>query len=106
MSTIFNDLSTGLQQAIDFEKGCGDAIEYTYSISPLQNYSGKQIRAIRMKNKMTQVVFAMYMGVSTKTVEAWERGTTTPSGSARRLLSILETNEYHELPFFKKSNSV
>lgn len=90
MSNLFEDLTLGLQQAIDYEKGEGQAKEYSYSITPIIDYSGKEIRAIRMKNKMTQVVFALYMGVSKKTVEAWEHETTRPSGSAKRLLSILD----------------
>lgn len=39
---------------------------------------------------MTQKILAEYMGVSAKTVEAWETGTSHPSGSACRLLSILD----------------
>lgn len=48
---------------------------------PIKEYSCKEIREIRMKAGMTQRVFASYMGVSKKTVEAWEHGTTHPSGS-------------------------
>jgi putative transcriptional regulator len=32
------------------------------------------------------------MGVSTKTVEAWEAGTNKPIGSARRFLSVLKSD--------------
>lgn len=39
---------------------------------------------------MTQVVFAKYMGVSVKTVEAWESGRNHPDGAASRLLSITQ----------------
>lgn len=39
---------------------------------------------------MTQKVFANYMGVSLKTVEAWENGINHPVGPACRLLSLLE----------------
>ena len=37
----------------------------------VKEYDGKQIRDVRMKTGMTQSVFASYMGVSIKTVEAW-----------------------------------
>ena len=38
---------------------------------------------------MTQRTFAMVMGVSNKTVEAWENGTNKPAGTARRMMGIL-----------------
>ena len=41
---------------------------------------------------MTQSVFAAYMGVSKKTVEAWEGGRTHPSGPAFRLLEVLASD--------------
>jgi putative transcriptional regulator len=38
---------------------------------------------------MSQRLFAEALGVSTKTVEAWEAGTNTPSGVANRMLELL-----------------
>lgn len=35
-------------------------------------------------------MFAQMLGVSKKTVEAWEAGTNVPNGSAMRLLQLLE----------------
>jgi len=37
---------------------------------------------------MTQAVFALFMGVSVKTVEAWESGRTHPTGPACRLITF------------------
>lgn len=45
---------------------------------------------------MTQVMFAEFLGVSKKAVEAWECGRNNPNGSVCRLLSMLERNP--ELP--------
>lgn len=39
---------------------------------------------------MSQKIFASYIGVSPKTVEAWEAGTNHPSGAASRLLNMME----------------
>lgn len=49
--------------------------------------------------------FAGYMGVSDKTVEAWEAGTNHPSGSASRLLSMLEKDRglIEKFPFVTNS---
>ena len=48
------------------------------------------------------------MGVSIKTVEAWEAGTNHPSGSANRLLHMMELdNELTEkYPFISKASSI
>lgn len=89
MSLLFDDLKEGLEQAISYEKGTGKAKTKTYMILPVNEYNNKQIREIRMKAGMTQSVFASYMGVSKKTVEAWECGRTHPTGPAYRLLDIL-----------------
>ena len=99
MSTLFEDLREGLQQAIDFEKGTGKAKTTVFMISPVTKYSNKEIRAIRNKAGMTQTVFANYMGVSKKTVEAWELGRTHPTGPACRLLNILDQGKENELSF-------
>ncbi len=92
-TTLFGDLVQGLNEAIDYEKGSGKARTKTYTILPVQEYSGAEIRDIRMKAGMTQRVFAMYMGVSPKTIEAWECGRTHPTGSAFRLLHYLATDD-------------
>ena len=99
MSTLFEDLREGLQQAIDFEKGTGKAKTTVFLISPVTKYSNKEIKAIRNKAGMTQTVFANYMGVSKKTVEAWELGRTHPTGPACRLLNILDQGKENELSF-------
>ena len=48
---------------------------------------------------MTQATLANYLGVSKKTVEAWETGRTHPTGPAYRLLEILEQGKEDELSF-------
>lgn len=99
MSSLFEDLQEGLQQAIDYERGKGKAKSRTLSICPIIKYSNEEIKAIRKKAGMTQAVFAAYMGISPKTVEAWELGRTHPTGPACRLLSILDQGKEDELLF-------
>jgi putative transcriptional regulator len=93
MSSLFDDLREGLEEAISYEKGTGKAKTKTYMILPVNEYSNTEIREIRMKAGMTQSVFASYMGVSKKTVEAWECGRTHPTGPVFRLLDILASGE-------------
>ena len=93
MSSLFDDLKDGLEEAISYEKGTGKAKTKTFMIMPVNEYNNKQIREIRMKAGMTQSVFASYMGVSKKTVEAWECGRTHPTGPVFRLLDILASQK-------------
>lgn len=93
MSALFDDLKEGLEEAIAYEKGVGTARKKTYIIKPVKDYNGKEIRNIRVNAGMTQRVFAAYMGVSVKTVEAWEGDRTHPTGPVFRLLDILSAHE-------------
>ena len=99
MSTLFDELQEGLMQAIDYANGKGTARTVTYKIAPVEEWNKEQIRQIRMGAQMTQHVFADYLGVSVKTVEAWERGRTRPNGPACRLMSFLAHNQIQNLPF-------
>lgn len=56
----------------------------------MPDISAEDIKAIRKKLGFTQTVFAAVIGVSTKTVEAWEKGTNQPIGPARRMISLIQ----------------
>lgn len=99
MNSLFDDLKQGLEEAIAYEKAAGEAITRTYTIRPVKEYSCKEIRDIRIKTGMTQRVFASYMGVSPKTVEAWERGATHPTGPVFRLLELLDSKEIDDVKY-------
>lgn len=99
MSTLFDDLKQGLEEAIAYEKGQGTARVKTYMITPVKEYSNAEIREIRMRAGMTQEVFASYMGVSKKTVEAWEGGRSHPTGPAFRLLEVLESDDLEKTDY-------
>ena len=99
MSSLFDDLKEGLEEAIAYENGSKIAKERTYMIMPVREYSNNEIKEIRKKAGMTQTVFASYMGVSKKTVEAWEGGRTHPTGPAFRLINILAGENFTETQF-------
>jgi len=105
MESLFEDLKEGLKQAIDYEKGVGKARTVTYRIMPVKQYGNEEIKKIRNKAGMTQMVFANYLGVSKKTVEAWERGRTHPTGPAFRLIDILANGKEDTLSFVKLENN-
>ena len=91
MTTLFEELQEGLLEAIDYANGTGDAHTVTYRIDPVHELNKDQIREIRLNAQMTQHVFADYLGVSVKTVEAWESGRNVPQGTAQRFLQVLQT---------------
>ena len=64
-------------------------------------YKAEEILKIRKSTGMSQRLFAGYLGVSVKTVEAWESGTNHPSGTASRILNMIEMNGnvIREFPF-------
>lgn len=100
MSKMYEGLKKGLNEAIAMEKGEVKGRKVTYVFTPLKKYSNTQVKKIRNSINMTQSVFANYMGVSPKTVEAWERGTNHPIGPACRLLSLLEKNTKQAVTLF------
>lgn len=85
---LFDDIKTGLGQAIEYEKGNLKAKTTTLTVEPIESFKPEEIRSIRMETGLTQTLFAKYMGVSVKTVEAWEAGRNHPEGAACRLLSM------------------
>lgn len=102
MSKFYDDLMTGLNEAVAIERGKLKGRKTVYEIQPVKTYNNIQIKQIRTEVGMTQVLFASYMGVSCKTVEAWEKGTNHPTGTACRLISMLENKTFETLPFVHK----
>ena len=58
-------------------------------IEPLRPYTKDEIRTLRLRLHLSVGLFAELLGVSTKTVEAWESGTNSPSGASLRLMNML-----------------
>ena len=90
-----NDLGENLleamNQALDHAKG--EVVEGVrtrkVTITPVPHYKGEKIKSIRNKLHLSQKAFAFALGVSNKTVEAWESGKNEPAGSAQRLIDML-----------------
>lgn len=100
--SVFESIVQGLNEAIEFENGNITAKTTKLSVAPLPDMDSSDVKAIRQSLDMTQVIFAAVMGVSVKTVEAWESGTNAPSGTAKRMLSLLKSDpqlpeKYHLL---------
>lgn len=104
MGSLYESIISGLSESIeDVQREKKKLTKHVVSIVPVKEYNSKQIQNIRKKTGMSQKVFAGYMGVSVKTIEAWETGTNHPSGAASRLLNMMEMNDKLtiEFPFVK-----
>lgn len=99
--SVFDEIKHGLNEAIEYERGNIKATIKKLSITPLEEFTAVEIKDIRKNTGMTQALFASYLGVSVKTVEAWEAGRNQPSGTACRLLSITKND-----PDFPKKSGI
>jgi len=94
MNNLFESIKQGLNEAIEYEKGNLPNVKIDkITIAPLIVYTGAKIKEIRKYNNLTQQLFAKALGVSAKTVEAWESDTNIPSGCACRMLELLDRDK-------------
>ncbi len=56
------------------------------------DFPDPEVKAIRERLGVSQDKFAMILGVSKRTVENWEQGRRHPTGAARSLLKIVESD--------------
>jgi putative transcriptional regulator len=56
----------------------------------LKPFQPKDIKRLRLKVKTSQAVFAAYLNTSVSTVQKWEIGDKKPSGTALKLLNLVE----------------
>jgi len=104
MSSVYESIVTGLTEAIEDVQGEEKKLKRrVVTIVPVKEYEASEIKAIRKTTGLSQKLFAGYMGVSDKTVEAWEAGKNRPSGAASRLLTMMEMDAdlTKEFPFVK-----
>lgn len=104
MSSVYESIMTGLTEAVEDAQSKDKKLRRrVVTIVPVKEYSASEIQAIRKSTGLSQRLFAGYMGVSVKTVEAWEAGKNCPSGAASRLLTMMEMDVdlTKEFPFVK-----
>lgn len=90
----YKSIIAGLNEAIIDAKSSTPSLKRNkVTIESLKTFNADEIKCIRNSIGMSQCCFASYMGVSEKTVEAWEAGTNHPSGSASRILQMMEMDK-------------
>ncbi|MBY0544902.1 MAG: DNA-binding transcriptional regulator [Gammaproteobacteria bacterium] len=58
-------------------------------LPPVKNLTPSEIKKIRLREKLSQAVFAMYLNISPSTVKKWETGEKHPSGASLKLLNLV-----------------
>ena len=82
---FFNGIKEGLEEALAYEKGKASA----ETIARKRSLPDVDVKAERESLDMTQKAFANVLGVSRRTVEAWETGRSTPSPTAKNLIYLI-----------------
>jgi putative transcriptional regulator len=59
-------------------------------LSPISVLSPEEIKSIRLRERISQPVFARYLNVSKNLISDWERGVKKPGGPALRLLNVIQ----------------
>ena len=93
------------KQLIDELNAFGDALEngddicekftchhISLTVHPT-DYTPKKVKETRGILNVSQSLFAQFLGVSVKSVRAWERGDNPVSGAARRLMDEIQTDQ-------------
>lgn len=88
---FFTGIMDGLEEALAYSKGKAAADTFVRK----RSLPSVNVAEIRTSLGMTQKVFAELLGVSRRTVEAWESGKSTPAPTAKKLMFLI--GEDHSL---------
>jgi len=83
----FNDLIQSLHEAIDHSRG-RRTLRTTVLPAPPRQMSAADVRRMRAQLGTSQAVFATFLNVSPRLVQAWETARRRPGGPALRLLEL------------------
>jgi len=97
-TNVFDDfnygdaLVEGLEQALKYAKGEKNRCRVTVREIPVPEYKAVDVVRVRSALRLSQKALASVIGVSSRTVEAWETGRNIPNGTAARMLYLIETD--------------
>ena len=61
-------------------------------LTPVEDMTPEAIRELRLRERVSQAVFARYLNVTTGLVSQWERGEKRPRGASLKLLTLVAKN--------------
>ncbi|WP_010599001.1 helix-turn-helix domain-containing protein [Rickettsiella massiliensis] len=59
-------------------------------LEPVHKLSPRQIKLLRLREKVSQPVFAAFLNITPSTIKKWETGEKHPRGTSLKLLNIVE----------------
>ena len=86
---LFADLLESANEALAHAKGKRSLRTVVLPLPP-EPMDADDVRELRSRLEASQAVFASYLNVSKKLVQAWEAKRRTPEGAALRLLRLAE----------------
>jgi putative transcriptional regulator len=87
---LFAELLTSTGEALEHARG-KKSLKTTALPLPPKPMDARAVKRVRASLDVSQALFARYLNVSTKLVQAWEAGRRTPDGPALVLLHIAVT---------------
>jgi len=87
---LFNELLGAVTEAAAYHRGAQINLRTTVLPDPPAPLTRIAVRQLRTMRRGSQAVFAHYLNVSTKLVQAWESGARPVEGPALTLLHIAE----------------
>lgn len=86
-------LEESVGQLNQYAEGNKEHVEIvTYKLKESPKINIATVKELRKDLDATQKIFGNVMGVSARTVEAWEIGRSIPNGSATRLMQLMVKN--------------
>ena len=85
---LFSGLMEGLEEALAYEKGSAKAATFARK----RSLPAVDVAKTRKELSLSQKAFAAILGVSMRTVEAWEIGKSNPSPTARNLIFLIQND--------------
>lgn len=89
-SMVFDGILEGLEEAVAYKQGDISRCKVSVREVPVPEYKAEDVARARKALNLSQRALASVLGVSPRTVEAWEAGRNLPSGAARHLLFLLD----------------
>jgi len=86
---VIHETAKGLNKAGLMDTTTFDEFE-TICCKQVPTYKPEQIKKIRMRNKLSQKIFANYLNLSPSTIDRWETGKTKPRNTSLKLLHLVE----------------
>lgn len=63
----------------------------TMCLPPVKELTAQEIKTLRLKEHVSQAVFARYLNTSSSTIKQWEQGEKRPRGTSMKLLNLIAT---------------